>query len=112
MSLLQQLTLCLSLATLLFLRQTGSWNDSHNRYYFYWQRSDAFALMMSVLAFSFLFFLIARLTQRVWPARAASILQCLTTIFVVDVVVGFAAATLNGASGEPVGVFVLWHDPL
>ena len=89
---LQQLTLCLSLATLLFLRQIGFWALPKNRYYFHWQRSDTLALIAAVLAFALLFFLIAWLVRRVWPARAGTILQWLTIIFLADVVVGYAGS--------------------
>ena len=107
-SLVQQLTLSLSLATLLFLRQIGFWASSKNRFFFHWQRSDTLALIAALLAFALLFFLIARLVRRVWPARAGIILQWLTIILVADVVVGYAGSgTIWGRSTVLAGTWAV-----
>ena len=82
--------LCLAVATLLYARQITVWAAPRNRFHFLWQRSDAWALLVGLLALAVLLFLLVALLRQ--TSRGRMLLPWLTLALIIDILVGYVGS--------------------
>jgi Sulfatase len=96
--------LCLSLATLLYLRQIAMWAVPRNRFYTHWQRVDTLMLALSLLAVALVFYLIALIVRR--ASWGSMVLRWLSIVLLADILVGYLASGRIG--GHPAIFTAAW----
>jgi hypothetical protein len=88
-SILRPIGISLVLALLLFLPQIAAWTDETNRYFYFWQRSDAVAVILAILATAGLILAIQIGFRRARKPVARQVGRALFLLAVSDAVLGY-----------------------
>jgi Sulfatase len=86
---------CISWATLMLLSAISIWTDNTNRFFYFWQRSDALAVIAAILVLAACAFLLYRSAQAV---HNETLLRCGAIAFIltlVDGVLGYVLADIK-----------------